>query len=372
MTVQIKSVRLQIARDPPSLCACSADASTAARENRSGVAPGQPAAAKPSSWQGAPGLAFQPLHPSLQLHAEGVGTGGPYSSDVSNRARHEDADAAAVPAAAYGTSWRPARHGMLVPSAGREHSQLPQPMLPQHMLPAEVPAQLSGIGQAGLPAADAPDRQAADQVLQQEPPGPAAQRELRQQHQAVPDAEPQLAMIMQREAEAWGVQKWQAAQAPAAGMPPLAGDLVAAAVHSQAQWLGSLAPGKQPQAMSMLPSTSPFGAVSASTQQVPVVSSDALAHDSAAMIVAAQPANWRSSAGAAHSREPRGGSRQESGVPASGHQQLTLLPSQPVAPMPHTADTDGDTLQQLIARAERLRLMLDGAVCEPAAVDWHR
>ena len=261
---------------------------------------------------------------------------------------------------------------MLVPSAGREHGQLPHPMLPQHVLSAAVPAQLSGIGQAELPAADAPDRQAADQALQQEPPGSAAQREPRQQHQAVPDAEPELAMNRQREAEAWGVQKWQAAQGPAAGMPPLAGDLVAAAVHSQAQRLGSLAPCQQPQAMSMLPSATPFGAVSPLTQQVPAVSSATLMHDSAVMVAAAQPANWRSSAGAACSGEPRGPSRQESVVPASGHQQLTLLPSLPVAPMPHKADTDGDTLQQLIARAERLRLMLDGAACEQAAVDWHR
>ena len=398
---------------PPS--ACSAIVSTAARENRSTNTPGQPAAAAtPGSWQGAPGLAFQPLQPNLQLHAQGVGTRGSYSGDVSSSAWHADAEAAAVFAAASGRSWQPASHGMLVPSAGSEHSQLLQQMLPQHMLPAELPAHHSGVGQAGPPATDAPDRQAADQALQQATPGPAVQAGPQQPNEAVPDAGPQSAMHTQQEAEAGVVQEWQAGQGPAAGMPPLAGDLaragaapvgveavgvevphstwaaawpsgmpladshllgpppLAAAVHSQAQWLGGPAAGCGHQALPMPPNGATPGVVSASTQQMPTASSADLVHDSAAMPAAAQPASWRSTAWHAHSQELRGSSRQDTGVPWSVQQQLALLPSVPAPPTPHRANTDGDTLQQLIARAERLRLMLDRAAGEQAAMDWQR
>lgn len=300
---------------------------------------------------------------------------------------------------------------MLVPSAGSEHSRLPQQMLPQYMLPAELPAQHSGIGQTGLPAADAPDPQATHQALQQAPPGPAAQAEPQQHNQAAPDGEPKLAMNRQPQEEAWGAQKRQAGQGPAADMPPPAVDLVhagaapaggaashstrgpwaalqsgmpladgsltepppqAAAVHTQAQWGGAPAPGQQPQASSMPPGITPLGVAPVSTQQMPAVSSAALVHDSAAMTAAAQPGSWHSSAGAPYSREPCGTSRDESGVSWSGHQQLTLLPSLPAAPMPHKVDSDGDTLQQLIVRAERLRLMLDRAAAEQAPLDWQR
>ena len=307
-----------------------------------------------------------------------------------------------MPATASGMSWQPERHSIPMPSAGSEHSRLPH-----QMLPAELPAHHSGIGQAGPPPADAPDRQAADQALQQAPPGLAAQTEPRQHNEAVPDAQPQLVMNSQLEAEAWGVRKGPAGQGPAANMPPLAEHLaragaapvgievphstrgypaawlsgtpladshwlapplVAAAVQSQAQWLGSPAPGQQPQASSMPPIINALGAVPALTQQMPAVSSAALVHDSAAMTAAAQPASWRNSAQAPHSQQPRDMSR----LPSSGHQPLTLLPSLPAAPMPHQADTDGDTLQQLIARAERLRLMLDRAAGGQAALDWQR